>query len=109
MSEHVILIREMTSSFFCIVACVFAVAGTAGLFRFRNTYARLHASSLAGTTATFSVFIAAVIGSPDLAHASRVVLIILFFLISAPTTTHIIARFAWKAGLDPRSSPKTEV
>lgn len=107
MSAAASIAREIASALFCIVACVFAVGGTVGLFRFPDTYTRLQASSLAGTTATFSVFIAALLYAPDVATALRVILILIFFLVSSPTATHIIARYAWKSGIDPWSAPKT--
>ena len=107
MSGVVSLVREIAAVAFCLIACVFAIAGTAGLFRFPDTYTRLQASALAGTTATFSVFLAALIHSPDVATASRVLLIMIFFLVSSPTATHIIARYAWKSGIDPWAPPKS--
>jgi multisubunit Na+/H+ antiporter MnhG subunit len=35
-----------------------------------------------------------------------VLLLIIFFFISCPTTTHIIARYAWYSGLDPWAPPR---
>lgn len=95
------LTRELAVSGLCAVAALFAIAGTIGVFRFPDAYTRLQASSLTGTTATFSVLAASLVASPSIAIAARVVVIVIFFLVSNPTTTHIIARYAWKSGLDP--------
>ncbi len=95
--------REAAFAALCLFSCVFAVAGTAGLFRFPEVYSRLQASSLAGTTAVFTAFLAALVIAPSLAVGSRVVLVMLFFLFSNPTTTHIIARYAWRSGIEPRT------
>ncbi|GHV38866.1 hypothetical protein AGMMS50268_17440 [Spirochaetia bacterium] len=100
------LIREAGAVFFCILACAAALAGVLALFRFPDTYTRLHGAALGATTACFSVFIGALCISPDLETAGRVLLIILFFFISCPTTTHIIARYAWHQGLDPWLPPR---
>ena len=106
MTGVVSAVREIAAVALCAVACVFAVAGTAGLFRFPDPYTRLQASSLAGTTAPFSVLLAALAYAPDAATASRVILILCFFFVSSPTTTHIIARYAWKSGIDPWAPSK---
>ncbi len=92
---------DLAAAGLCAVASVFAVAGTAGAFRFRDPLSRLQASGLAGTTAVFSVLLAALVAAPSAAVAARVLVIMGFFLVSGPTATHIIARFAWRAGLAP--------
>ncbi len=101
------LLREIAALIFCAMACLFALAGVAGLFRFPDPYTRLQTSALAATTSCFSVFLAALISAPDWATAGRVTLIILFFFVSSPTATHIIARYAWHSGLDPWAPPRT--
>jgi multicomponent Na+:H+ antiporter subunit G len=82
-------------------AFVFGIAGVVGLYRFPDAYARLQASSLCGTTAVFSIFIGALALAPSWGIASRLLVIIFFFLVSGPTSSHIVARFAWNSGLDP--------
>ena len=82
-------------------AVVFGLAGIIGLYRFPDVYARLQASSLCSTTAVFSIFVGALALAPSWAIASRLLVIIFFFLVSGPTGSHIVARFAWNSGLDP--------
>ncbi|MDR1429981.1 MAG: monovalent cation/H(+) antiporter subunit G [Spirochaetaceae bacterium] len=106
MMETLTFIRELGAVFFCAIACVAALAGSVSLFRFPDTYTRLHGAGLGATTACFSVFLGSLCVSPDLATAARIVLIILFFFISCPTATHIIARYAWYQGIDPWLSPR---
>ncbi len=101
MSSWFAFAREILFASLCLLSCVFAVAGTIGLFRFPDVYSRLQGSSLAGTTGVFTAFIAALVISPTLAVAVRVALVMGFFLLSNPTTTHIIARYAWRSGIDP--------
>jgi multicomponent Na+:H+ antiporter subunit G len=104
--ETLQFIRELGAVFFCLLACVSALAGSFSLFRFPDTYTRLHGAGLGATTACFSVFLAALCVSPGLGIASRLVLLMLFFFISCPTATHIIARYAWYSGLDPWLPPR---
>lgn len=82
-------------------ALVFGIAGLIGLFRFPDPYSRLQAGSLCGTTAVFSVFVGALALAPSWAIAARIIIISIFFLVSAPTGSHIVARFAWNSGILP--------
>ncbi|TFG79694.1 MAG: cation:proton antiporter [Spirochaetales bacterium] len=82
-------------------AAVFGTAGIIGLYRFPDPYARMQASSLCGTTAVFSVFLGSLALAPSWAVATRLVVLMAFFLVSGPTGGHIVARFAWNSGIDP--------
>ena len=93
--------REIVACFAFMSALVFGTAGIIGLFRFPGPYSRLQAGSLCGTTAVFSIFIGSLALAPDWAMAGRIIVICLFFLISSPTGSHIVARFAWKSDIAP--------
>lgn len=93
------LVREILAFITFTLAGIFTLGGIIGLFRFPDAYTRLQAGSLAGTTAVVSVFIGALILAPNWAIAGRIVIIIIFFLLSSPTGAHIVARFAWNSDL----------
>ena len=82
-------------------AVLFGIAGIIGMFRFPDPYSRLQAGSLCGTTSVFSIFIGALLLSTSTALTVRIIIITIFFLISAPTGSHIVARFTWNAGILP--------
>jgi len=84
-----------------LTAVIFGIAGVAGLFRFPDPYARLQAGSLCGTTAVFSIFIACIAIAPERSIAARIIIIGIIFLVSAPTASHIVARFTWNSGIMP--------
>ncbi len=84
-------------------AIVFGTAGIAGLFRFRDPYSRLQASSLCGTTAVFSIFLGTLALAPSGAVAARIGVIALLFMVSGPTGSHVVARFIWNSGNSPSS------
>jgi len=103
------LIRTVLAGITFTLALIFAVAGTAGLFRFPDPYSRLQAGSLCGTTAVFSVFLGCLFLAETWTVAARIIIIALFFLVSSPTGTHIVARFAWQSGDQPwRPEPKPD-
>mgnify|MGYP005854479657 CR=1 FL=1 len=100
------LIREIAAAAAFLSAVVFGTAGIIGLFRFPDAYSRLQAGSLCGTAAVLSIFIGALILSPNGAVTARIIIISIFFLISSPTGAHIVARFAWNSGIYPWQPPK---
>lgn len=101
------LARELFALAAFASAVVFGLGGIVGLHRYADPYARMQASSLCGTTSVFSMFIGALALAETVEVAARLIVIIAFFLVSSPTGSHIVARFAWNSGIDPwRPEPK---
>ena len=96
-----VLFIDILSLLIAFLACVFAIAGTISLFRFPDCYTRLQGSSLASSTAPFTIFFLSLINAGDIASVFRILLLMLFFLVSSPTTSHIIVRYAWYSGVIP--------
>lgn len=93
MNEFIHVARTIAAATAFLSAAVFALAGVAALFRFRDAFSRLQGGALCGTTAVFSVFTGALILAPSWSMFFRVLVIMGFFLISSPTGAHIVARF----------------
>jgi multicomponent Na+:H+ antiporter subunit G len=91
-------IKEWIAFAAFLLTTIFGLAGLVGLFRFPDPYSRMQSGSLCGTTAIFSSFIGALVLSPHWAMTARIVIIMVFFLISAPTGSYIVARFIWQSG-----------
>jgi len=89
------LVRDILALAAFLAAVVFGAGGIAGLFRFRDPYSRLQAGSLCGTVSVFFVFLGTMILAESGAMVARIVLLMVIFLISAPTGSHIVARFIW--------------
>ena len=101
------MVREWLALLAFTSAFIFGTAGMAGLFRFSDPYSRMQSGGLLGTTAVFSIFIGTLLLAPDRAIAARIVIIMVLFLISAPTGSYIVARLTWQAGL-PTWKPRTK-
>ncbi len=86
---------------FLFLGLVFSVMGNLGVLIFPDIYTRLQASSTASTTSVFSIFIAAMLASGFSPMTGKLVVISVFFLISNPVSSHIIARYAWEQGILP--------
>lgn len=100
------LIRLIIAIISFLAAIIFGTVGIWGLFRFPDPYSKLQASSLCGTTAVISIFIGSLALAPNWAMAARIIMVGVFFLFSAPTGTHIVARFTWNSGIPVWKSKK---
>ncbi len=80
---------------FLLLGIIFSVMGNLGALLFPDVYTRLQASSTCGTTSIFSIFIAALLVEGFSPLAGKIMAITLFFMISSPLSSYIIARFAW--------------
>lgn len=82
-----------------ILAALFLLGGTAfmlvaaiGLLRLPDLYTRTHAVTKAGTLGVGLVVVAAALAFTDLSVAARALLVLLFVLLTAPVSAHMIGR-----------------
>ncbi len=78
--------------------------GVVGMFRFPDTYGRLHAASKAVPLGVASLVVAgALLGGAG--NSGRSLLVAAFLLLTAPVSSHAIGRAARRAG-EPMSGPR---
>ena len=82
---------------------VFALSAAVGLLRFPDVYARMHAASKAGSLGAGLMFLAVAVTAADLSVALRAISGLLFFLLTAPISAHLLARAAYYVGYKPWS------
>lgn len=96
-----------------IISAIFSIIGVIGLFRFKDAYMRMHAGGIVGsfgllfTGVAIIVFAACNVADGDsdyIGFICHAVLAILVTLITATTSTHIIARSAHRSGSKPKVS-----
>lgn len=80
---------------FLLIGIVFSIMGNLGVLIFPDVYTRLQASSTCTTTSVFSIFIAAMLSAGFSSLTGKILVITIFFLISNPVSSYIIARYAW--------------
>lgn len=95
-----------------IIACVFFalgvlfnVMGNIGVLLFPDIYTRLQASSTCSTTSVLSIFIGCMFLAGWSPMTGRLLVITLFFFVTNPISTHIIAGCAWQSGMVPWRRP----
>lgn len=90
------------------VAAVVLVLGGAltfvaalGVLRMPDVYIRMHASTKAGTLGVLLIALALVFMGADAGVVSKALAVFAFVLLTAPIGAHLIARAAWRGGLEP--------
>ena len=88
------------------IAAILLVAGAAlvliaclGLLRLPDLYTRMHASTKPATLGVSLAVAALAIHAEDLGIAVRALLIVLFFVLTAPVAAHRLGRAAYRAGV----------
>ena len=87
----------VVGSFFILVAAI-------GLVRLDDLFMRMHAASKAGTLGAGLLFLALAIDSGEFAVAIRALVGIMFFLLTAPVSAHLLARAAYAVGYKPHAT-----
>jgi multicomponent Na+:H+ antiporter subunit G len=77
---------------------LFALAGAVGILRLPDVYARSHAASKAGTVGSVFALVAIAVQTPDLHVATRALAGMVFLLLTAPVSAHLLMRAAHVAG-----------
>lgn len=86
---------------FLLMGIVFSIMGNLGVLIFPGVYTRLQASSTCSTTSVFSIFIAAMLSAGFSPLTGEILAITVFFLITSPVSSYIIARYAWHKDIPP--------
>jgi multicomponent Na+:H+ antiporter subunit G len=76
----------------------FALVGALGVLRFPDIYTRMHAASKAGTLGSGLCMVAVALAADTGDAATRAIVAVLFFMLTAPVSAHLLARAAFRAG-----------
>lgn len=89
-----------------VVAALFALIASIGILRLDDVYMRMHAGSKAGTLGSGLMLLALAVHAGDAGIVTRAVAGVIFFLLTAPVSAHLLATAAYRAGY--RTCPKTK-
>lgn len=93
-------IREGFVLFFALVGVAFMVISAIGILRLPDMYTRMHAAGKAATLGVICVLLAAGLFYPD--YLLRMILLIVFFFLTAPIATTTMARAAYRTAKEER-------
>ncbi|WP_295806178.1 monovalent cation/H(+) antiporter subunit G [uncultured Nitratireductor sp.] len=81
-----------------VVGAAFTLVAAIGILRLPDLYTRMHAASKAGTLGSGLMLVALAIFAQDQAIVTRALAAVVFFLLTAPISAHLLAKAAYAAG-----------
>lgn len=92
---------EIISGVLLIIGAGFNLVAAIGLLRFPDVYTRMHAASKAGTLGSGVMMIAIAVASGEFNVVTRSLAGVVFFVLTAPLSAHLLARAAYFSGIRP--------
>ncbi|QPC87183.1 Na+/H+ antiporter subunit G [Mesorhizobium sp. NBSH29] len=92
------MIQSYLAGILIVIGAAFALIASIGLLRLPDLYTRMHAASKAGTMGSGIMLIALAIYTDDQAVLTRALAGVIFFLLTAPVSSHLLAKAAYAAG-----------
>ncbi|WP_298818536.1 monovalent cation/H(+) antiporter subunit G [uncultured Roseibium sp.] len=99
---------EIVTGLMLIIGASFALVASIGLLRLKDVYMRTHAASKAGTLGSGVMLLALAVDAGDLAVVTRAIAGVVFFLLTAPISAHLLAKAAYAAGYRPCADTKVD-
>jgi monovalent cation/proton antiporter MnhG/PhaG subunit len=84
-----------------LVGALFFLAGTLGLLRLPDFYARVHAATKCDTVGAGAILLALAVHVAPHPEALKLIALLVLVLLSSPTSGHALARAAYDTGLKP--------
>lgn len=85
-------VKEIIAAICIIIGLLVFLCGTFGVFRFKYVLNKMHAAALGDTMGLFFVVLGLLIMGEGIFVKAKFILIILFFWLTSPIATHMIAK-----------------
>lgn len=99
---------EIVTGVMLVIGAGFALVASVGLVRLKDVYMRTHAASKAGTLGSGVMLLALAVHAGDLGVVTRAIAGVVFFLLTAPISAHLLAKAAYSAGYRPCADTKED-
>jgi multicomponent Na+:H+ antiporter subunit G len=93
------MIREILVCIFLLIGGLLSLVAVAGVLRMPDLFTRMHAATKTGTVGVSAITIGMMLHFGNITVTSRGVLVIAFFLLTAPVAAHMIGRAAYRSGV----------
>ncbi|KEZ78380.1 monovalent cation/H(+) antiporter subunit G [Salinisphaera hydrothermalis] len=100
------LIADIVSWLLIVTGALACVISGYGMLRMPDLYSRIHAASVADTGGMLLILIGLMFQAGLGLTTAKLVLIVVFLLITSPTATHALARAARQDGVRPASEKR---
>jgi len=91
-------LADIVAGLLLIAGAIFVLLAAVGLWRLPDIYSRMHAASKAGTLGSGLMLIALAVHAGDTSTTSRAIAGVVFFLLTAPISAHLLAKAAYAVG-----------
>ena len=85
-------VREIIAAICIIIGLLVFLCGTYGVFRLKYVLNKMHAAALGDTMGLFMIVLGLIILSSNAFIIAKFVLVILFFWLTSPIATHMLAK-----------------
>ena len=85
-------VREIIAAICIIIGLLVFLCGTYGVFRLKYVMNKMHAAALGDTMGLFMIVLGLIILSSNVFVIAKFVLVILFFWLTSPIATHMLAK-----------------
>lgn len=92
------LAQDYLAAVLILIGSAFTLTATIGLVRLPDLYTRMHAASKAGTLGSCVVLLALAVHADDPAISLRALAGIVFFILTVPISSHLLAKEAHRVG-----------
>ncbi len=97
------------ASWLCLLAGVLlGVTAGIGLVRLPDLFTRMHAAGIGDTLAAGLIFLGLALQAGLTINLVKLVLIMIFIILTSPTSTHALAKAALHGGVKPQLDPKED-
>lgn len=93
------MIREILICLFLLIGGLLSLIAAVGVIRLPDLFTRMHAATKTGTVGVASIAIGMMLYFLEVTVTSRGILVIAFFLLTAPVAAHMIGRAAYRSGV----------
>jgi len=87
-----------------VVGALLAALGALGILRFPDLYTRLHAASKAGAPGVGLILLGSGLSAMDAFTLVRAIVGLVFLILVAPISAHLLSRAALRTGIKPVSA-----
>ncbi len=99
------IVLHSISLLLIVVGCLFFVAGSVGMLRLPDVFARLHATTKADNVGLGLVVLGLLLQAESLFAAAKLMVIWLLVVLASATVCHLIAQSALRNGVQPWRKP----
>lgn len=94
-------IQEIITILLGLIGVGFMTISAVGLARLPDVYTRMHAGGKSSTLGVIAVLLAVAIYTGDLVSVTKMLALIVFFLLTAPVAAHMLCRAAYLTNVKP--------